>query len=340
VKAITIDKPKHVKIIEVPEPHMGGEDVLLDIKYVGLCGSDLNTYRGSFALVAYPLIPGHELSGVVVDKGKDVPNSVKVGDRVSVFPYTSCGVCPACRAGRPNCCQFNQTLGVQRDGALSDRFATHYTNVFKSETLSPKELALVEPMSVGYHAANRGQISEIDTVMAIGCGTIGMGVIAAAARKGATVVAVDIDDGKLALAETFGARHTINSAAQDALTAIYELTDGEGANVAIEAVGLPDTYRLAVQAVCYAGRVVYVGYAKHEVCYDTTDFVRKELDIRGARNALRVFPAVIQMMERHQFPFADLITKVYPFEETNQALADWDAAPTAFNKILISLSED
>jgi threonine dehydrogenase-like Zn-dependent dehydrogenase len=318
---------------------MGAEDVLLDITYVGLCGSDLNTYRGNFALVAYPLTPGHELSGEVIDKGKDVPNSVKVGDKVCVFPYTSCGVCPACRAGRPNCCQFNQTLGVQRDGALSERFATHYTNVFKSATLSSKELALVEPMSVGYHAANRGRVSEVDVVLAIGCGTIGMGVIAAAARKGATVVAVDIDDRKLALAETFGAKHTVNSAKRDALTAIYELTDGEGANVAIEAVGLPDTYRLAIQAVCYAGRVVYVGYAKHEVCYDTTDFVRKELDIRGARNALRVFPAVIQMMESHQFPFGDLITKVYAFEETGQALADWGAAPTAFNKILIALSE-
>jgi threonine dehydrogenase-like Zn-dependent dehydrogenase len=178
----------------------------------------------------------------------------------------------------------------------------------------------------------------MDTVLAIGCGTIGMGAIAACARKGATVIAVDIDDGKLALAVRFGAQHTVNSARQDALAAVRELTNGEGVRVAIEAVGLPDTYQLAVEAACYAGRVVYVGYAKKPVCYDTTDFVRKELDMRGSRNALRVFPAVIAMMERRQFPFGELIARVYPFDQAGQAFMDWDSAPARFTKILIDLS--
>jgi threonine dehydrogenase-like Zn-dependent dehydrogenase len=200
-------------------------------------------------------------------------------------------------------------------------------------------LAIVEPMSVGYHAANRGQVSEMDTVLAIGCGTIGMGVVAAAVRKGATVIAADIDDAKLEMARRFGVPHTLNSARHDVLDAVHRLTNDEGVDVAIEAVGLPDTYRLAVAAVCYAGRVVYVGYARKEVCYDTTDFVRKELDIRGSRNALRVFPAVIVMMERREFPFAELITKVYPFDQAAQALRDWDEAPGRFNKILIDLTQ-
>jgi threonine dehydrogenase-like Zn-dependent dehydrogenase len=338
MKAVAITQAKQVEIIDVAEPTAGPEDVLLDIQYVGLCGSDLNAYRGNFALVSYPLILGHELSAVVVDKGAAVPDSIDLGNRVTVLPYTHCGVCPACRAGRFNCCQFNQTLGVQRPGALSERFSVPYPKVFKSDSLTPQELALVEPMSVGYHAANRGEVSEMDTVLAIGCGTIGMGVIAAAARKGATVVAVDVDDDKLALAAKFGASHTLNSARTDVLAAVGRLTDDEGVRVAIEAVGLPDTYRLAVEAVCYAGRVVYVGYAKKEVCYDTTDFVRKELDIRGSRNALRVFPAVIQMIEGHEYPFSELITAVYPLERAGQALEDWDRAPGRYNKILVDVS--
>ena len=338
MKAICLIAPGKVETTDVPDPRMDSEDVLVDIKYVGLCGSDLNTYRGNFSLVSYPLIPGHEISGVVADKGANVPDSIQVGDKVMMDPYTNCGVCPACRAGRPNCCQFNQTLGVQRDGALSSRFAAHYTKIFSSKTLTLKELALVEPMSVGYHAANRGQVNEMDTVLIIGCGTIGMGVVSAAVRKGATVVAIDIDDSKLELAQEFGAQHVINSTKQDVLEEVARLTDNEGVNVAIEAVGLPGTYRLAIDAVCYAGRVVYIGYAKEEVIYDTTDFVRKELDIRGSRNALRVFPAVIRMMEKQLFPFTLLITKIYPFDHTARAFSDWDTAPGEYTKILIDVA--
>ena len=335
MEAVIIPQPKQVEIVDVPDPVMGAGDVLLELRYVGLCGSDLNSYRGSFGLASYPLIPGHEISAMVVDKGQEVPDSIRAGDQVTVSPYTQCGVCPACRAGRPNCCQFNQTLGVQRAGALSRYFAVPYAKVFKSDVLTLQELALVEPMSVGYHAANRGRVSEMDTVLAIGCGTIGMGAIAASVRKGATVIVTDIVEGKLGMARRFGAQHTINSRTQDVLEEVSRLTGGEGVRVAIEAVGLPQTYRLAIEAVCYAGRVVYIGYAKKEATFDTTDFVRKELDIRGSRNALRVFPAVIAMLERREQPFTDLISRVYPFEQTGRALAEWDANPGTVTKILI-----
>ncbi len=340
MKAISFTEPRNIEIIDIPEPELGPEDVLVDVHYVGLCGSDLNIYRGNFPLVSYPLIPGHEISGVVAEKSEKVPDVIQLGDKVVVVPYTNCGFCPACRIGRPNCCQFNQTLGVQRGGALVSKITTHYTKIFSSKTLNLKELALVEPMSVSYHATNRGLVSEIDTVLAIGCGTIGIGVIAAAVRKGATVIATDIDDGKLELARKLGAQYAINSTKKDVLGEIARLTKDEGVDVAIEAVGLPVTFRLAVDAVCYAGRVVYIGYAKEEVTYDATDFVRKELDIRGSRNALHVFPAVIKMMEKRQFPFTDLITKIYPFEQTAQAFHEWDGVPGKFTKILINLVMD
>lgn len=337
MKAISLPAPGKVEWIDINEPAVGPEDVVVEIHYVGLCGSDLGMYRGTFALGIYPRIPGHEVSGVIVAAGEAVPDSISAGDRVTLWPYSECGVCPACRVGRPNTCQFNETLGLQRDGAMTTRFAIHYSKVFSSQVLTLKELALVEPMSVGYHAANRGQVSEVDTALVIGCGTIGMGVLAASVRKGATVIAVDVDDGKLALAARFGALHTINSAEQDVLQEVARITGGDGATVAIEAVGLPQTFRLAVNAVCYAGRVVYVGYAKKEVNFDTTHFVRKELDIRGSRNALRVFPAVIKMLESRQQPFEELISKVYPAGETARALAEWDANPGAFAKILVDM---
>lgn len=293
MRAVSVLGPMRVGLVQVPEPRQGPQDVLIDVHYVGLCGSDLQAFKGLSPMVSYPRVLGHEVSGTIAAVGAEVPATLAVGQAVTVVPTTECGICPACQAGRPNCCQFNETLGVQRDGALTARISAPYTKVYGSSVLSAQEIALVEPMSVGYHAANRGQVSEVDTVLVVGCGAIGIGAIAASARKGAKVIVSDIDDAKLALARRFGAAHVINSRSDDVLTRVRELTGGQGPRVAIEAVGLPQTYRLAVEAVCYAGRVVYIGYANSDVTYDSKEFVRKELDIRGSRNQLRAFPGVI-----------------------------------------------
>lgn len=339
MKAISFPKPREVAVIDIAAPNVAPDEVLVDVCYVGLCGTDLNTYRGRFPLVSYPRIPGHEVSGIIAAKGGEVPAGIEVGDRVALSPYTHCGICPACRAGRTNSCQFNQTLGVQRDGAMTKRVTIHYSKVFSSKVLSLQELALVEPLSVGYHAANRGRVTEMDTVLVIGCGVVGIGAIVASGRKGATVIAVDIDDRKLEAARSFGAHYTLNTVKEEALDELDRLTDQEGVSVAIEAVGSPATYQLAVKAVAFAGRVVYVGYAKDPVTYDTADFVRKELDIMGSRNALRLFPAVIRMMEKRQKPFLELITQTYPFGEADRAFRAWDAAPEEYNKIMIDVGK-
>lgn len=337
MKAVTLVEPWRVELVEVPEPRPGPEDVLVETRYVGLCGSDLAAYRGLSPLVRFPVILGHEVGGVVVARGDRVPKRVRVGSRVMLSPYSSCGLCPACRVGRPNCCELNQTMGVQRDGALTGLLAIHYAKVFSSDELSLQELALVEPLSVGYHAVNRARVAEVDTVLVLGCGAIGLGAIVAAARKGATVIALDVDDAKLEQGRRFGARVTINSATQDPLATVRDLTAGEGVGVAVEAVGHPATYRLAVDAVSFAGRVACIGYAKAEVALDTSLFVRKELDVVGSRNALHEFPAVVQMVERRERPFTELISAVYPLAETGSALRDWDAEPGRFTKILVDV---
>ena len=123
MKAAVLTGVRAIEIIDIPEPILGPEDVLVDVKCTGLCGTDLNSYRGKLALVSYPRIPGHEISGVIIEKGVDVPDAIKLGNNVTLSPYTTCGICPSCRNGRPNCCQFNETLGVQRDGAMMDKFA-------------------------------------------------------------------------------------------------------------------------------------------------------------------------------------------------------------------------
>jgi len=337
MKAFAIKEQGIVDIIEVNEPKMGSTDVLIEVHFIGLCGSDLNSYRGLMPFVTLPRIPGHEISGTVVDKGASVPAGIQFGDLVTVSPYTNCGVCPSCRQGRPNCCQFNQTLGVQREGALTKKIAVPFEKVFGSKKLSLHELVLVEPMSVGYHGANRGEVCETDTVLLLGCGTIGMGALCAAVRKGATVIALDIDDVKLAQAKKFGAHHTINSTKEDPRERIMQLTNNEGVSVAIEAAGTPVTFALAIDLVAFAGRVVSIGYSKNETGIKTQLIVSKELNLYGSRNALLVFPSVISMFEQKEFPFTDLITKIFPFNETPSAFKYWNENTGVVSKILIDV---
>jgi threonine dehydrogenase-like Zn-dependent dehydrogenase len=337
MKAFAITDNKTVQAIEIEEPVLNSNEVMLEVYYIGLCGSDLSSYRGQMPLVKLPRIPGHEISGIIIDKGNQVPASFKIGDKATVSPYTNCGICPACRAGRINTCEFNQTLGVQREGALTTKIKVPYDKVFTNENLTLQELVLVEPMSVGYHAANRGEVRETDTVLLIGCGTIGMGALCAAVRKGATVIALDIDDSKLEMAKTFGATYGINSKKENALARIMELTNNEGVSAVIEAAGNPATFVLALEAVCFAGRVISIGYSKEEVKFNSQLIVRKELNIFGSRNALRVFPSVIQMFEHREKQYPNLITKIFPFDQVPEAFKFWDENTGIVSKILIDM---
>jgi threonine dehydrogenase-like Zn-dependent dehydrogenase len=337
MKAIAIKEAGIVVPMETTEPQMGPADVMIDVCYVGLCGSDLNSYRGLMPLVTFPRIPGHEISGKVLLKGAEVPDSIKIGDLATVSPYTSCGVCPACKAGRENTCENNKTFGVQRDGAITERIVVPFEKVFVSKILTLQELALVEPLSVGYHATNRGRVNEQDTVLVFGCGAIGMGAVCASVRKGATVIAVDVDDTKLESARVFGATYVINGLKEDVKKRVAEITNNEGVSIAIEAVGNGETFRQAIASVCFSGRVVMIGYAKGETSLDTQLIIKKELDVLGSRNALRVFPAVIKMLERREKPFANMITRIYPFDETPKALKDWSANTGIVSKFLIDI---
>jgi threonine dehydrogenase-like Zn-dependent dehydrogenase len=337
MKAFAITAKKTIQEIEKEEPAPESNEIVLEVHYIGLCGSDLNAYRGLMPLVTLPRIPGHEISGIIIDKGNLVPDSFKIGDKATVSPYTNCGICPACRAGRINTCEFNQTLGVQRDGALTEKIRIPYNKVYSNEKLSLQELVLVEPMSVGYHGANRGEVKETDTVLLIGCGTIGIGALCSSVRKGATVIALDIDDTKLEIAKKFGATCIINNKKENTLSRIMELTGNEGVNIVIEAAGNPETFVLALEAVSFAGKVISIGYSKEEVHFNSQLIVRKELNIYGSRNALRVFPSVIQMFERKEKPYVNLITKIFPFDQVPEAFKFWDENPGMVTKILIDV---
>lgn len=318
---------------EKPVPQDG--EVLLRIKRVGFCGSDLNTFLGKNPMAKMPVVPGHEISAVVEQTTRGVPGAIREGMACTVNPYTNCGVCPSCRNGRPNACQFNQTLGVQRDGAMTGYLVVPWQKVIADDSLSERDLALVEPLSVGFHAVARANVTDLDTVMVIGCGMIGMGAIIRSVTRGAQVIAVDLDDEKLQLAKDLGARHLINSATEELHTRLMDITREMGPDVVIEAVGAPATYRMAVDEVAFTGRVVCIGYAKSEVSFETKYFVSKELDIKGSRNALpEDFRAVVEYIKQNGLPDA-FVSGVHPPEKGQEVLEYWSENPGKVFRLFI-----
>ena len=336
MKAIQISEPSVMKVIDMAEPTMGDNEVLLKMRYVGFCGSDLNTFRGGNPMVKMPVVPGHEVGAEIVKVGSNVPDGLKPGMTVTVNPYTNCGKCASCRNGRVNACEHNETLGVQRWGAMCEYIALPWEKVIPATQLTPRTCALIEPMSVGFHAVNRAQMTDIDVVMVIGCGMVGMGAVVRSALRGATVIAADIDDEKLALAKEMGATYAINTKTEDVHARLQELTAGFGPDVVIEAVGSPMTYQMAVNEVAFTGRVVCIGYAKSEVSFQTKYFVQKELDIRGSRNAQPSdFRAVIHYLERGTCPVDRLISSEVKPEEALDAMQEWSANPGKVFRILV-----
>ncbi len=337
MKAVVLERPGQAVLRTVQDPVSPGEDeVMLRVRKVGLCGSDLNSYRGRNPLVSFPRILGHEVAATVAETNPAHPEWT-AGMAVTLSPYTNCGRCASCLRGRPNACQFNQTLGVQRDGALTERIVVPVSRLYRAQ-LSLKELCLVEPLTVGFHAAARGHVAPGETVAVMGCGGVGLGAVAGAAFRGAMVIGVDLDDAKLATALKAGAMHTVNTARADLHARLVELTDGRGPDVIIEAIGLPQTFRAAVEEVAYTGRVVYIGYAKEPVAYETRLFVQKELDILGSRNALpQDFREVISMLEAQRFPVEDAVTHMAAMEEAAAILGAWDREPARFTKIMIEV---
>lgn len=336
MKAVQIVSPYEMGITDIEKPVPSAGEILVKIKYVGFCGSDLNTFLGRNPMVKLPIIPGHEVGAVIEEVGANVPSGFEKGMSVTLNPYTNCGKCASCRNGRVNACEHNETLGVQRNGVMCEYAVLPWNKVIPAGRISSRDCALIEPMSVGFHAVSRGQIVDSEIVMVIGCGMIGVGAIVRSALRGAIVVAVDLDDSKLNLARRLGASYVINSKTEDVHQRMQQITNGFGADVVIEAVGSPVTYVMAVDEVGFTGRVVCIGYAKSEVAFQTKYFVQKELDIRGSRNALPAdFRAVIGYMDQGLCPVEELISKIVQPEAALAAMQQWVKEPGKVFRILV-----
>lgn len=336
MKAVQIVNPHEMRVVDIDKPVLGVGEVMVKIEYVGFCGSDLNTFLGRNPMVNLPIIPGHEVGAVIEEIGEGVPEGFTKGMNVTLNPYTNCGKCASCRNGRVNACEHNETLGVQRNGVMCEYAVLPWQKIIPAEGISSRTCALIEPMSVGFHAVSRAQVIDNEFVMVVGCGMVGLGAVIRASQRGASVIAVDIDDEKLALAKRIGAAYTVNSMTENVHERIQSITGGFGVDVVVEAVGSPATYVMAIEEVSFTGRVTYIGYSKTEVSFQTKLFVQKELDIRGSRNALPSdFRAVINYLKAGNCPVDELISNETGPDGAFDAMKQWASNPGKVFRILV-----
>ena len=343
MKAIQLEKPKHFRTIEIPEsPDPGPGEALVRVHTVGICGTDLGGYLGKMPFFSYPRIPGHELGVEVLAVGAGVTN-VKPGDRGSVEPYLNCQQCYSCRCGHTNCCESNQTLGVHCDGGLRPRFLVPARKVHTSQKLTFEQLALVETLAIGCHAIYRGQPDPQGHVLVIGAGPIGLSAIEFARLSGARTIVMDMNEGRLAFVrekmrvpDTICLRHDGTELQQ-----LLALTNGQLADVVIDATGSNQSMSQALNYCAFGGRLVYVGITQQEVSFLHAPIMhRRELSILASRNALPPdFTRIIGLIETGEIDTRPWITHRAEFADMIAAFPSWLLPETGVIKAVVNVGE-
>ena len=341
MKALLHTEPYRFDYTDVPEPDVGAEDVLVRVAACGICGSDVHGYTGETGRRLPPIIMGHEAAGVVERAGADV-GGIRTGTRVCFDSTVYCNRCGPCRRGEPNRCVRRQVLGVstpdvKRHGAFAEFVVLpHWTLVPMPEGLSFTQAALLEPVSIGLHAASRADVREGDTALVLGAGPIGLFAMQAARLKGAeTLIVSDLDPARLALARELGADVVVNPNEADLLEAVREATDGRGADVAIEAVGIGVTVRQAIAATRAGGTVALVGNLEKRTEIPLQEVISKELTLRGSYASSGEYRDAVDLVASGQIDVLRLVSESAPLAEGQRAFDRLREGEEALMKIVL-----
>lgn len=325
MKAAFLYKPGDIRIEEMDIPVPKDDEALIRIKAVGVCGSDVHFYKvgriGDF-VVKEPLILGHECAGEVVSVGKAVKN-LKAGDRVAIEAGVPCRKCNYCRMGRYNLCADVTFLAAPPfHGAFCEYIAHPEDFLFKlPDNVSFAEGAMIEPLAVGVYAAERGDVNVRNTVAIIGSGPIGLMTLQAVRARGATdVVITDLEPFRLDLAKKLGASLTINAREEDPVQRILEYTDG-GADVVLEAIGLPETIQQTVKIARPGAVIVWIGMPTvDDIPIRVVEAICKDVDIRGIFRYANAYPPAIKLVSSGKIDVKSMITTTFTLDQTQEAL--------------------
>ena len=327
IKAGVMHGVDDVRIDEVDFPQMQAGEVLIKMKSVGICGSDVHYYKhgkiGSY-VVEKPMILGHECAGEIVDVAKDV-KGFKPGDRVAVEPGYTCRKCIYCRTGRYNLCPdvtFMATPPI--DGAFVEYVAWPADFVFHlPDNMSYDEGALMEPLAVGMHAVRRSRLKSGEPVIILGAGTIGLVTLLSAKAAGAgEIIVADLEDVRLDMAKKLGATKIINASKENTVEVIKDMTNGFGMEIVFETAGAVPTTQQTIQLAARGGRIVWVGLAGQDnFPMPVLQAIDKEVDIMGVFRYANVYPYAIQLVSNGRMDVSPLVTHRYSMDNVKEALA-------------------
>jgi len=308
---VVCETPGTLRAEERSRPERGADEVLVRVKRVGVCGTDLHIFTGDQPFLAYPRVMGHEFSGVVEEA--PAGSSLCAGEAVFVMPYLSCGRCIACSNGKANCCVNIEVLGVHRDGAFTEYLCVPQQFVHKAEGVSLDQAAMVEFLSVGAHAVRRGDVRPGQRVLVTGAGPIGMATLIFARLRGARVTVLDARRDRLDFClEHLGVESAVQIGADDA-DRLHAETDGNFFDVVFDATGNHQAMERGFEFVAHGGAYVLVSVVRDRIKFSDPEFHKRETTLLGSRNAtIEDFETVLAAMRGGQIPDAALNTHRMP----------------------------
>lgn len=308
MKYIICQEPGFFKIGQKAVPVRKSGEVLLKIKRVGICGTDIHAFSGNQAFFTYPRILGHELAATVVEIDP-TETQFKVGDRVTVIPYLACLNCSTCLSGKTNCCQNMQVMGVHTDGGMQEIFSVPTRLLLQANTLDFDEIALIEPLAIGWHAVSRAKVCSGDSVVVIGCGPIGIGIIKLAQEMGANAVAIEANPERLNYAKTELGISAVFPANREAPEKCRAHFGGDLAQFVFDATGNKEAMESGHHYMRHGGSYVLVGLNKGPLTFLHPEIHAKETTLLCSRNATKSdFLKVIEFLESKKFPASNYIT--------------------------------
>ncbi len=338
MKAIEISATREVNLIEKPEPVITSlDDVIVKIKAVSICGTDVHTFEGKHPFVKPPVVVGHECSGEVVDCGSRV-SGFQAGDRVAIDPVLGCGTCRACKSGRANACANVSCRGVHVEGAMQEYFKIRECDIHKLPD-SVEDLALgavVEPMGIGAQACWRGNVSEGQIVVAFGAGPIGIAVMLNAHCLGAQCILIDMKEDRLQRASELGALATIKATDTDLKDKILSLTDGEGPHVTCDAVGHPAIFEQCIDLVAPTGTVILLGMDGSPNNVTELQIFKKEMTVVGSRMNSNMFPTILERVARGQMQLEHMVSHRFTTDQATAAFRMAVEQPAGFLKAMVT----
>lgn len=328
---------RFVFVEDLPEPELSPGCAIIALKRIGICGTDLHAFKGRQPFFAYPRILGHELAGVVEAVGPN-EEGVAVGDRVSVIPYMHCGTCIACRGGKTNCCTDMKVLGVHIDGGMRERMAVPVSHLIAANDLTLDQTAALEPFAIGAHAVRRSGLAAGETALVIGGGPIGLGVMAFAKSRGARVVAMDVNEDRLAFCRAWAGVDATVNALRDQLAAVPGANGGELPTVVFDATGNAQSMAAAFGYAAHGGRLIYVGLVSADIAFHDPEFHKRELTLMASRNATREdFERVLEVIRAGTIDVNRYITHRSSLDDMIGQFEEWLKPESKVIKAMVEL---